>query len=318
MKGDSFKLVKTLFHLTTEYLGVLGVFITIHLFFQDKVDMKNIVTIEKIVFIALCIVWAIALLSNLVKSIKVHLSEKKRYTREFLRKSKIGYEVGSFWDVVKRFQKEDDLAIILGVNNRYKIDGDYLNHRSLVHDFVSQFDDETVEKVRGDIMKKLDQQIVAQDEDGHPVFEYGSIFVVPPMNGIKYETGLLSMCEPSKSNISQRFVSERRVLMQSFEKMFEEMPGIFTNATIIIPLIGTSSSGSHLSHEEVAKYLISAFADYSRINNGRLAKQFILSIYDKDIKQKFINLEEIKRHIDNECDSRDFSYSTLKYQLKAQ
>ncbi|QTC40422.1 hypothetical protein I7V34_14695 [Bacillus sp. V3] len=298
-----------------EYLGGLGVFVTIQGYLEDRFKghwITEIFTLQVVTFILV-----IFLIGNLLRIINTHRTEKKRYSREFLKKSSIGYEVGSFWDVVKRYEKEEELAIILGVNNRFNLDGSYLNNRSLVYDFVCQMGKEKVNDLHNDIAETFNAKRVSVDESGSPVYEYGSIHVVGKMEGIHYETGLLAMCEPSKSKISQRFQSERKILSQAFEKMFEEMPGIFTNSIIIIPLIGTSSSGSPLSHEEVAKYLISAFADYSRIQDGRLAKRFIISIYHQDIKNNYIHLEDIKRHIDNECDSREFSYSKIKFQLES-
>lgn len=313
MKGNSLGLLKKVGRTLIEYFGIFGVFVTVYVYLQEK--FNNLIILEIITMPVISMFLGVMLLGHLVKIFTIHISEKKRYSREFLNKSSIGYEVGSFWDVVKRHSKEEELAIILGVNNRFKIGSSYLNNRSLVYDFVSQFDDEVVRDIEERIAYSLHDKKISHQEDGTSVYEYGSIHVVEKINGIDYETGLLAMCEPSKSNISQRFSSERKVLAQSFEKMFEEMPGIFTNSTIIIPLIGTSSSGSPLSHEEVAKYLISAFADYSRIQHGRLAKRFIISIYNQDIKNQYIHLDEIKRHIDNECDSKEFSYSKIKFQI---
>jgi hypothetical protein len=317
-------LVKKLLIVLAEFFGIIGGLITIHAhlldkvfprYIEEKVFPHNILMIEKSIMYVLCFIWFIALIYYIVKIVSIHVGEKKRYSREFLKKSNIGYEVGSFWDVVKKHSKEEELAIIIGVNNRFRLDTGYINNRSLVYDYVKQLDEKTVREIENRIQGDLKDKIMDREPDGTPIFEYGSICVFPKQAQIQYEAALLAMCEPSKANISQRFTSERKVLVESLEKMFEQMPKIFTNATIIVPLIGTSSSGSPLSHEEVAKYLISAFADYSRITEGRLAKRFIISIYNKDIKQKFINLEEIKRHIDNECDSKEFSYSKLKFQL---
>jgi predicted permease len=315
LKGNVLKLGKSLFHVITEYLGILVVFFTIHSVIQQKVSSKSFLTIESMVMWVIGIGLLLLLIFKTTKTIHIHLREKKHYSREFLTKSKIGYEVGSFWDVVQTYAKEEELAIILGVNNRLSLDKNYLNKNSLVHNYVSQLTDDDVKRIEEDIPVVLEDKIVGSDPDGRPIYEYGSIYVVPHQNDLPYETALLSMCEPVKANVSQRFIAERKVLTESFEKMFEQMPEIFTNSTIIVPLIGTSSSGGHLSHEEVAKYLISAFADYSRVKDGRLAKRLVISIYNKDITNKFIDLDEIKRHIDNECDSKDFSYSKLKYQL---
>jgi hypothetical protein len=313
LRGNSLVLFKKFGRTFIEYFGVFGVIVTVYVYLQDKFSDLFILKIISMPVISGFI--GIFLLAHWTKIFTNHISEKKQYNREFLKKSSIGYEVGSFWDVVKRHSKEEELAIILGVNNRFKLDSRYLNNRSLVYDFVSQLDEVKVREIEQDIAESLQDKQINHMKDGTSIYEYGSIHVVDKVSGVDYETGLLAMCEPSKSNVSQRFTSERQVLAQSFEKMFEEMPGIFTNSTIIIPLIGTSSSGSPLSHEEVAKYLISAFADYSRINHVRLAKRFIISIYHQDIKNKYIHLDEIKRHIDNECDSKEFSYSKLKFQL---
>ena len=88
----------------------------------------------------------------------------------------------------------------------------------------------------------------------------------------------------------------------------------YTEHTLIIPLIGTKSSGSPLSHEEVAKYLISAFANYTRISERRLAKGLIVSIYDKDL-ESMKHIMEVKRHIDMECGMGNFSYLKVKSEL---
>ncbi len=310
MKGNSLAL--TILRTVIESFGILAVYITLFSYLQNKFNYESLSVIENT---GIYLIYPVLLAAAIGKIIITHRGEKRSYSRELLKKSKIGYEVGSFWNVVNRYHKKDELAIIVGVNNRFKLNRDYLHNRSLVYDYVKQFDESTVEQIESDIHSALERKIIDYEPDGSPIFEYGSIYVIPKHNGVKYETALFAMCEPSSPDFPQRFASDRKGLVESFEKMFEQMPAIFTESTLIVPLIGTSSSGSPLSHEEVAKYLISAFADYSRIKHGRLAKNFIISIYNKDIEHEFINLEEIKRHIDRECDSKEFSYSKIKFQM---
>jgi hypothetical protein len=257
-------------------------------------------------------------ISTIYKMIRDHYKLGKSYYREFLdKKAMIGYEVGSFWDVVDRFKgDDDDVAIVLGVNNRFCLDGDYLSKTSLVYNHMNKLSDTEKVNLEHDLREKLKDDVIDYDGENRSIYRNGSFYVSHPTEKIHYETALLSMCEPSHSNISGKFTSTREDLIESFEKLFEQMPNIFTNSTLIIPLIGTKSSGSPLSQEEVAKYLISAFATYSRIKQHRLARKLVISLYDKDFEKKE-DLMKIKTHIDMECDMGTFSYSKIKSEIVA-
>lgn len=245
-----------------------------------------------------------------------HQKIKTGYQREFLDKQvKIEYEVGSFWDVVDRFKEEEKVAVVLGVNNRFCLDDDYLSKTSLISDYMMNVSSDEREKIGRDIESTMIEHIKEYDQNNKPIYKFGSLFLIQPTEDSHYEVALLSMCEPSASNLSGRFASTRQTLIESFEKLFEQMPGVFTDYTLIIPLIGTKSSGSPLSQEEVAKFLISAFANYSRVNQNRLAKRLIISLYDKDFKE-MKELMKIKNHIDMEADKGDFSYSKLKSEIE--
>ena len=241
---------------------------------------------------------------------------KKSYFKEFLdKKVTIGYEVGSFWDVVDRYKDEDDLAIVVGVNNRFCLDQDYLSKNSLISDYMRKLSDTEKEVLNQDIKSKMYGDIIGYDEMKKPIYRNGALYVSHPTENIHFETALLAMCEPSYINGSGKFTSTREGLIESFEILFEQMPNIFTNSTLIIPLIGTKSSGSPLSQEEVAKFLISAFANYSRIKQHRQARRLVISLYDKDF-EKMEDLLKIKKHIDMECEMGAFSYSKIKSEIE--
>lgn len=254
-------------------------------------------------------------IKSIINMINNYINSRKCYYREFLdKKVMIGYEVGSFWDVVDRFKEEDNVAIVLGVNNRFCFEENYLSKTSLVYQYIKKLSETEKYDLEQSLKDKLTEDVVDYDTSNRAIYGNSTLYVSPPTEKTHYETALLSMCEPSYLNISGKFTSTREGLIESFEKLFEQMPNIFTNSTIIIPLIGTKSSGSPLSQEEVAKFLISAFANYSRINQGRLARRLVISLYDKDF-EKMEDLVRVKNYIDMECDMGSFSYSKLKSEI---
>lgn len=258
------------------------------------------------------------LLYYVITSIRIlqdYTSFKKSYSQDFSeKKSSIGYEVGSFWEVVDRFKDEENVAVIIGVNNRFCIDENYINSKSLINNYISTISEEEHQQLKRTIHNQLNHLIIEYDHNNLPVYPYGTLCTLNPTSNNHYEVGLLAMCEPSNSNIQGKFASTRKDLIFSFEKLFEEMSNHYTDYTLIIPLIGTKSSGGPLTHQEVAKYLISAFANYTRINERRLARRLVVSIYDKDFETTE-SIMEIKRHIDIECGMGSFSYSKIRNEM---
>ncbi|KAB2332609.1 hypothetical protein F7732_10985 [Bacillus mesophilum] len=173
------------------------------------------------------------------------------------------------------------------------------------------------QQVNSTIHDQTKQLITRHDHNNLPVYPYGTLCTLKPNSGNHYGVGLLAMCEPNDSNQPGNFASTRKDLIFSFEKLFKEMSNHYTEHTLVIPLIGTKSSGGPLTHEEVAKYLISAFANYTRIYERRLARRLVVSIYDKDF-ESVEDIMEIKRHIDMECGMGSFSYSKIKSEMDVQ
>ncbi|WP_066297262.1 macro domain-containing protein [Bacillus sp. FJAT-29937] len=240
---------------------------------------------------------------------------KKSYSQDLSgKKVSIGYEVGSFWEVVDRFKGEESVAVIMGINNRFCIDKDYINSTSLINNYISTLSEEEHQQLDSTIHNQLNHLIIEHDHNNLPMYPYGTLCTLKPSKDNHYEVGLLAMCEPSNLNTQGKFASTRRDLIFSFEKLFEEMSNHYTDYTLVIPLIGTKSSGGPLTHEEVAKYLISAFANYTRIYERRLARRLVVSIYDKDF-ETVESIMEIKSHIDMECGMGDFSYSKIKNEM---
>ncbi|MFE8701777.1 macro domain-containing protein [Cytobacillus sp. FJAT-54145] len=253
---------------------------------------------------------------SIYKIINNYIKLRRSYSREFLdKKVIISYEVGSFWDVVDRFKDNEDVAIVLGVNNRFCLDEDYLSKTSLVYNYIQKLSDTEKYNLQENLKEQLSADIISYDQTNRPIYSNGALYVSHPTENIHYETALLAMCEPSYLNVPGKFTSSREGLIESFEKLFEQMPNIFTNSTLIIPLIGTKSSGSPLSQEEVAKFLISAFANYSRIKQHRLARRLVVSLYDKDF-ENMKDLVKLKKHIDMECEMGAFSYSKIKSEIE--
>ncbi|KAB7665277.1 macro domain-containing protein [Bacillus sp. B1-b2] len=247
-------------------------------------------------------------------------SFKKRYSLDLTgKKVSIGYEVGSFWEVVDRFKgdggENERVAVIMGVNNRFCIDKDYINSSSLINNYLSILSDEEYQQLTSKIHNQLKHLVIKHDINQLPIYPYGTLCTLNPSKDNHYEVGLLAMCEPVNSNIQGKFASTRKDLIFSLEKLFEEMSNHYTDYTLVIPLIGTKSSGGPLTHEEVAKYLISAFANYTRINERRLARRLVVSIYYKDF-ETVESIMEIKRHIDMECGMGSFSYSKIKSEIE--
>ena len=53
------------------------------------------------------------------------------------------------------------------------------------------------------------------------------------------------MCEPSSEKGTGRFLSTREGLIESFEKLFEQMSDNFTNFTLIMPMIQRNPQVAH-------------------------------------------------------------------------
>lgn len=244
-----------------------------------------------------------------------HRRFKKSYSVDLTgKKVSIGYEVGSFWEIVDKFKGEENVAVIIGINNRFSIDKSYINSTSLLNNYISKLPEEDYQQMISTIHNQLKHLTIGHDDNNLPVYPYGTLCTLEPSKDHHYEVGLLAMCEPINSNTQGKFASKRRDLILSLEKLFEEMSNHYTEHTLVIPLIGTKSAGGPLTHEEVAKYLISAFANYTRINERRLARRLVVSIYDKDF-ETVESIMKIKSHIDMECGMGSFSYSKIKSEI---
>lgn len=308
----SVKIAKRIFQMLGQW-GVLSFVYTL----CKNIDNDIIVLIIKYFFI-LC---GMGLLVYYVITSMRILRDHKRFKRSYSldlsgKKVSIGYEVGSFWEVVDRFkgEEEEKVAVIIGINNRFCIDKNYINSTSLINNYISTLSEEERQQLNSTIHKQLKHLIIKHDDNNLPVYPYGTLCTLNPSKDNNYEVGLLAMCEPINSNMQGKFASTRRDLIFSFEKLFEEMSNHYTEHTLVIPLIGTKSSGGPLTHEEVAKYLISAFANYTLINERRLARRLVVSIYYKDF-ETVESIMEIKRHIDIECGMGSFSYSKIKSEI---
>lgn len=302
-------LMKRFFQMVGQW-GALGFLYTMIKNFNNN----TVVFVSKVFLIILATCIGLYYLYTTIKMGFEFKRTKRSYIQKISNKNvKIGYEVGSFWDVVNRYKNKEDVAIILGINNRFIINSNFINSKSLVSNYIESLSESNIGELKNIISHELNDFIVDYDKDNNPIYSYGSLACINQFEQHHYEVGLLAMCEPI-GNGKGKFNSTRKDLIYSFEKLFENMSDHYTEHTLIIPLIGTKSSGSPLSHEEVAKYLISAFANYTRISERRLAKGLIVSIYDKDL-ESMKHIMEVKRHIDMECGMGNFSYLKVKNEL---
>lgn len=303
-------IIKRFFQMVGQW-GALGFLYSV----IKNINNATLVYVIKISIIVIAICIGIYYLYTTIRMFLEFNKIKRSYTQKITNRNvEIGYEVGSFWDVVNRYKNREDVAVILGINNRLNINLDYLNSKSLVSNYIETLTESDQDEIRTIINQDLKTFIVDNDKENNPIYSYGTLACLNKNEQHHFEVGLLVMCEPI-GNGKGKFNSTRRDLIYSFEKLFENMSDHYTEHTLIIPLIGTKSSGSPLSHEEVAKYLISAFANYTRISERRLAKGLIVSIYDKDL-ESMKHIMEVKRHIDMECGMGNFSYLKVKNELK--
>lgn len=317
-RNDDTNIVILVIKRGVELFAKVSLTFAIYTMLTKLVSAPLLLQIFKWIGVLVAIAFVVYYVRSIFKIVNNYRKLRTSYSREFLdKKVMIGYEVGSFWDVVDRFKDNEDVAIVLGVNNRFCLEEGYLSKTSLVYNYIQKLSDTEKYNLEQSLKEKLNEDIIGYDLANRPIYSNGALYVSHPTEKAHYETALLSMCEPSYINVPGKFTSTREGLIESFEKLFEQMPNIFTNSTLIIPLIGTKSSGSPLSQEEVAKFLISAFANYSRIKQHRLARRLVISLYDKDF-EKTEDLVKIKKHIDMECEMGTFSYSKIKSEIVKQ
>ncbi|EMR05529.1 hypothetical protein C772_02501 [Bhargavaea cecembensis DSE10] len=100
-----------------------------------------------------------------------HYRFKKSYSKTFSgKKVSIGYEVGSFWKVVDRYKDKEKVAVIIGVNNRFCIDRNYINPNSLISDYISSVSKKEVDEIKTTIHKQLNHLNTKQDHLIHTYY----------------------------------------------------------------------------------------------------------------------------------------------------
>ncbi|KAB2332610.1 hypothetical protein [Bacillus mesophilum] len=99
--------------------SVLGFVFTL----SKNIDNKHTVSIIGSFLILFAIVLLIYYFITSINILRDHNRFKRSYSKALTgKKVSIGYEVGSFWDVVDRFKDVEKVAVIIGINNRFCTD----------------------------------------------------------------------------------------------------------------------------------------------------------------------------------------------------
>lgn len=294
------------------YLEMLGQWSVLGFTFAlvSSIDHPIIVNIlQSLILIGAIILLIYYTITN-IQMIINNRAYKVGYKNEIIEGVQIEYAVGSFWDVAKKYEDDRNTAIIIGVNNQFKLDKDFIIEKSLIGEYISNnYNEKEFEELKSYMETQLSKLPSEINENNKVIYPYGSLIKLPKKGNNKFEVGLLSMC---KENENGGFVTEQDILLLAIEKMFQNLSSYFPNYTVVVPLMGTDSAAIKLDHKTVAKYVISSFAHHTRIGKNRLAKRLVVSLYGKD----FPNLEniiEVKNHIDLECSQKQDTYDLLKH-----